>query len=196
MITDLITNFGYLGVFLVAFLENFFPPIPSELIFPFIGFVAGRGELNLPLAILAGVLGATLGALFWWALGYLLGRARVFNLVNRHGRLFRLNSHDLKRAEEWFSRYEDSAVFFGRFIPLVRTLISVPAGFVRMPLFRFLGYSAAGILFWVSALTIGGFILGERWEEIVPWVQNYELVFGIIVLVIVAAFLAKFLKFF
>lgn len=189
---NVVATLGYPGVFFIAALENFFPPLPSELIFPFVGFVAGTGRLNLFLVILAGTLGALIGALFWYGLGFALGRANLEIFINRHRRILRVSFKEIEKAEEWFTRHEGPAIFLGRLVPLVRTLISVPAGLVRMPLLRFLLYSSAGSVLWIGVLSTGGFLLGERWEVIVPLIKNYEVGVGVfLLLVILALFLRK-----
>lgn len=177
---DVIGTLGYPGVFFAAVLENFFPPLPSEVIFPFVGFVAGLGELNLLGAIVAGVLGTLVGAAFWYILGYTLGRANLKIYIDRYGRALRISFEDIEKMEEWFARHEDPAVFFGRLVPLVRTLISVPAGFVRMSKIRFLAYTSFGSFLWVGALSIAGFFLGERWEDVSQIIESYELLVGLL----------------
>ncbi len=172
---NLVSAGGYGGVFFVAFLENFFPPLPSELIFPFAGFVAGRGELSLAGVILAGTLGTLLGAWFWYGLGWYLGRANLEKFLQKFGRILRIHFSDVERAENWFLRFEVPAIFFGRLVPLVRTLISIPAGFGRVPAWQFSVLSFAGSLLWIGFLAGAGFLLGENWVEIVPLVQNYDL---------------------
>jgi len=167
---------GYPGVLAVAFLENFFPPLPSELIFPFVGFVAGRGELSLVGVILSGTLGALLGAWFWYGLGWYLERAHLERFFQKYGRLLRLHFSDVERAERWFLRFKTPALFFGRLVPLVRTLISIPAGFGRVPVWQFSVLSFAGSLLWIGFLSGAGYFLGENWLRVVPWIQNYELV--------------------
>ena len=176
---DIIGTLGYPGVFFAAVLENFFPPLPSEIIFPFVGFVAGLGELNLLGAIVAGVLGTLVGTTFWYILGYTLGRANLKIYVDRYGRALRISFEDIEKAEEWFARHEGPAVFFGRLIPLVRTLISVPAGFVQMSKMRFLIHTFFGSFLWIGALSTAGFLLGERWEEVSQVIENYELLIGL-----------------
>jgi len=176
---NLTISFGYGGVFLAAVLENFFPPLPSELIFPFAGFVAGEGHFLLLPVILAGTLGALVGAWFWYGLGYGLGRANLKKLLDRYGRFLRVHFSDVEAAERWFARFEGPAVFLGRLAPLVRSLISVPAGFVRMPLLRFSVYSFVGSFLWIGLLSSAGFVLGENWLEIVPFIQDYELLIEI-----------------
>ncbi|MDP2735707.1 MAG: DedA family protein, partial [bacterium] len=153
-----VVSFGYPGVMLAAFLENFFPPIPSEAIFPFVGFVASQGGIELLPAVLAGALGAVLGAFFWYGLGALLGRANLKLYLDRYGKYLRIRFSDIEKAERWFDKHASSVVFFGRLIPLVRTFISVPAGFAGMNLLQFTFYSLAGSLLWIGALTGAGFL--------------------------------------
>ena len=184
----LVISSGYAGVFLVAVLENFFPPLPSELIFPFVGFVVGRGDLTLAGVILAGGLGALVGAWFWYGLGWTLGRANLKLFLQRWGKFLHIHFSDVERAEGWFSRFDMPVVFFGRLIPLVRTLISVPAGFVRMPFLSFSALSFAGSILWIGALSYGGFLLGENWLEVVPLVQDYEIVWELLLVAGVLAF--------
>lgn len=185
---DLVVSSGYAGVFLVALLENFFPPLPSELIFPFVGFVAGRGELALTGVVLAGCAGTLVGAWFWYGLGWTLGRANLKLFVQRWGELLRIHFSAVERAEGWFTRFKEPVVFFGRLIPLVRTLISVPAGFVRMPFLSFSALSLAGSFLWVGALSLGGFLLGENWLRVVPLIQDYELAWVLLLMAGVLAF--------
>jgi membrane protein DedA with SNARE-associated domain len=170
---------GYAGVFFVAFLENFFPPLPSELIFPFIGFVAGRGEFSLAGVILAGTFGTLLGAWFWYALGWYLGRVNLEKFFQRFGRIMGIHFSDVERAEAWFLRFRNPVLFFGRLVPLVRTLISIPAGFGKVSAWQFSVLSFAGSLVWISFLSGAGFVLGDNWGRIVPWVQNYEILIEI-----------------
>jgi len=166
---------GYVGILAIAFLENFFPPLPSELIFPFVGFVAGRGEFSLAGVILAGTFGTLLGAWFWYGIGWYLGRVNLKKFLDKFGRVMRIHFSDVEKAETWFRRFKTPAIFFGRLVPLVRTLISIPAGFSRVPAWQFSILSFAGSLLWISFLAGAGFLLGENWVGIVPWVQNYEL---------------------
>ena len=187
---DLVLTGGYLGVFAAAFLENFFPPIPSEVIFPLVGFTAATGLINLLGVTFAGTAGAVAGAVFWYLLGALLGRANLKVYVDRWGKYLRIKFSDIEKADRWFSRYEGPAVFFGRLIPLVRTFISVPAGFVGMGLPRFIAYTFAGSFLWIGFLTLGGFWLGERWEKITVWVGTYQtvvfalLIAGVVILIL------------
>jgi len=178
---ELVVVGGYPGVVLVAMLENFFPPLPSEAIFPFVGFVAAQGALSLPLVIASGVVGTFVGALFWYFAGHFLGATRLKLLIADRGKPFGIKLEDIERAERWFGRHETPVVFFARVVPLVRTFISVPAGFVKMNLIFFSFLTIAGSTVWISVLTCAGFILGGRWKEVVPYLESYELIIGAVV---------------
>lgn len=163
---DRITGFldaaGYLGVLLLMLAENLFPPIPSELIMPLAGFGAAQGRFSLVLVVLAGTAGSLLGALFWYALGRRVGGERLRRLAARHGRWFTLSPGDIDRAEAWFRRHGAKAVLFGRLVPAVRTLVSVPAGVTGMPLPRFLAWTALGTGLWTTLLAGAGYVLQGR----------------------------------
>lgn len=191
---ELVLSVGYPGIVFVAFLENFFPPLPSEAIFPFVGFIASGGKLNFPLVVVAGVTGTFAGALFWYFAGYLLGSANLKALIVRYGKLLRIQWMEIERAERWFERYEAPVIFFGRLIPLVRSFISVPAGFVKMSLFPFSLLTAAGSTVWIGILSYAGFVMGEHWELITPYFEGYQLAFEFLILSIVIFLLLKRLK--
>ena len=157
---------GYPGIALLMFLENVFPPIPSELIMPLVGFTAARGEFSLPLAVLSGTLGSLAGALLWYWIGLRFGRARIERLAERHGRWLTLTPADIERASAWFARYGGTAVLIGRLVPTIRTLISVPAGLHRMPAGLFLIYSGIGTLGWTGLLTAAGYVLEARYQDV------------------------------
>lgn len=189
-IQDFVVSVGYPGVLFAAFAENFFPPLPSELIFPFLGFVAGTGHFNLFWVILFGTLGTLLGAFLWYGIGYILGRANLKLYIDRYGHIFRIEFSDVEKAEEWFAKHDAPVIFFGRLVPIVRTLISVPAGFVKMPFYQFLGFTFFGSLIWIGLLSSAGYLLGERWEEISRIVESYELI--VEVLLVAAILVAVF----
>lgn len=170
-ITNTLAQSGYLGVVLLMFLENIFPPIPSELIMPLAGFVAARGELSLPGVIAAGVLGSILGALPWYWAGRWLGAERLERLADRYGRWMTVSGDEVIAAKHWFNKHGRVSVLLGRLVPTVRTLISVPAGIVRMPLIPFLAYSTAGTIVWTGALAVGGFLLEGQYERVAAYVD-------------------------
>lgn len=174
---------GYLGIAALMFLENVFPPIPSELIMPLAGYVSSRGELDIAPTILAGTAGSVAGALLWYRVGQWVGLQRVRRLSARHGRWLTVSPRDLERANRWFERHAGMAVLLGRLVPTVRTLISVPAGIACMGLTRFLAYSTVGTVPFVAALAGAGYVLGEAFRE-VSAVMNpvSNVVVGLIVL--------------
>ncbi|MFC7335343.1 DedA family protein [Rhodocista pekingensis] len=165
-ILDVITSAGYLGLMALMFLENLFPPIPSELIMPLAGFLAARGEMDPVLVVLTGTLGSVLGALPWYWVGRRFGRDRLDRLVERHGVWLTMEPCDVARAHDWFRRRGWRAVLFGRLVPAVRTLISVPAGLARMRLLPFLALTTAGSLAWVTVLTGAGYLLQDQYQRV------------------------------
>jgi membrane protein DedA with SNARE-associated domain len=181
-IVGVVRQAGYVGVFMLMLLENVIPPIPSELIMPLAGFTAARGQLNLALVVVAGTAGSLLGALLWYFVGRRLGLDRLKRLARRHGRWLTLSPDDLDRAHGWFSGHGSRAVFFGRLIPTVRTLISVPAGIHRMPLPSFLGWSTLGTGVWTGLLAGAGYLLQSQYELVADYLNPIStvLVAGII----------------
>lgn len=165
-ITRTIETLGYVGIAFLMFLENLFPPIPSELVMPLAGFTVAQGKLLLVPTIAAGVIGTVLGAFPWYYLGKFLGEERIKTWVDRHGRWLTLSSKDIEQSKRWFDRRGNNAVFFCRMVPGVRTLISLPAGFSHMPMPQFLIYSTLGTLGWVMLLTFAGYVLGENYDRV------------------------------
>ncbi|OKH20779.1 DedA family protein [Chroogloeocystis siderophila] len=163
-ITDTISSLGYVGIGLLMFLENLFPPIPSELIMPLAGFTVARGQMQFIPAIAAGVLGTVIGALPWYYAGKILGTERLQQLADKYGKWISISSKDITKADRWFERHGGKAVFVCRLVPGVRTLISLPAGISGMHLVPFLLYSTLGTLLWVGLLTYLGYVLGDNYE--------------------------------
>ncbi len=157
---------GYWGIGLLMFLENLFPPIPSELIMPLAGFTVAQGKMQFAPAVVAGVLGTVLGAMLWYWIGQVVSERRLMRWADRYGKWLALSGQDIRRAIAWFNRYGKRAVFLGRLVPGVRTLISLPAGLGRMSFVPFLLYSTAGTLSWTLLLTYAGFLLGENYERV------------------------------
>lgn len=163
-VTSTMQSLGYVGIGLLMFLENLFPPIPSELIMPLAGFTAAKGDMELAPAIAAGVIGTMLGALPWYYLGKILGEARIKRWLDRYGKWIGISSEEIDKSQRWFYRHGNKVVFFGRFVPGIRTLISLPAGFSQMPMPQFLIYSLLGTIGWVGLLTFAGYLLGDNYE--------------------------------
>lgn len=165
-IIQTISELGYLGIFLVMLAESIFPPIPSELIIPFAGFAAANGDLNIFGVLAAATVGAVVGMLPWYFAGKLFGLERVRYLADRFGRVMAFNADEIDMAVGWFRRFGSLIVLFGRLIPLIRTLISIPAGLSRMTLPVFLLASTTGALIWNTFLTMAGYILHEHYDQI------------------------------
>jgi membrane protein DedA with SNARE-associated domain len=185
-IEAIVETTGVLGIALLMFLENLFPPIPSELIMPLAGYTAAQGNANIVLVILAGALGSLAGAAVWYALGRLVDHERVKRFADRRGRWITMTRKDVERADDWFDAYGHWAVLFGRLIPTVRTLISIPAGLSEMPLRRFLIYSGIGTAIWTTMLALVGYALGSEYSQLEHWIDPLSLA---VVVLIVAVYL-------
>ena len=165
-IVNLIESSGYFGIALLMFLENVFPPIPSELIMPLGGFTASQGKLTLPLVILAGTIGSVIGQLPLYYLGHFLGKKRLMHLADRYGKWLTVSGADIDKSSKWFGRHGSKAVLIGRLVPGVRSLISIPAGICGMNLPKFLLYSAIGMGVWAGVLGYLGHLLGQNYEKV------------------------------
>lgn len=170
-VVDLISRIGYVGVFLLMALENIFPPLPSELIMPFAGFVVSKGALNFWIVLLAGTAGSVAGALPWYFAGKWLGKERLQRLAKKHGRWLTVSPDEIGQSVDAFNRHGKKAVLFGRLIPAVRTLISVPAGIVEMKLATFLAYTSAGSLAWTGVLAWAGYLLEKNYTTVGKYVD-------------------------
>ena len=162
---------GYGAIFAAMFLENLFPPIPSELIMPLGGFYVQQGQLQLIPVVLAGLIGTVLGALPWYGIGRLINEQRIEQWLDKHGRWIGISSEELARSRRWFSRYGTALVFWCRLVPGIRTLISVPAGIELMPMAPFLIWTTACSLIWTLLLTIAGMVLGEGYSNVEVWID-------------------------
>jgi membrane protein DedA with SNARE-associated domain len=165
-ITRTMESLGVWGIGWLMFLENVFPPIPSELIMPLAGFTVKKGVMNFQHAVLAGVIGTILGTLLWYYGGMLIGEERIGQLADRYGKWIGISAKDIDKANRWFYRRGAIAVLLCRLVPGVRTLISLPAGISRMRLAPFLFYSTIGTTLWVTALTYAGYLLGEHYDKV------------------------------
>jgi membrane protein DedA with SNARE-associated domain len=163
-IASTMSTLGYWGVAFLMFVENVFPPIPSELIMPLAGFTVGRGEMTLWGVILAGSVGSVAGQFPLYYLGHKLGQTRLHRLADRHGKWLTISGDNIDKATDWLHRRGAAAVFLCRLIPGIRSLISIPAGVGHMNLLKFTAYSTAGILIWSSILAGIGYLLGENYQ--------------------------------
>jgi membrane protein DedA with SNARE-associated domain len=165
-ITSFIDRAGYFAIALLMFLENVFPPIPSELVMPAAGYASSAGRLSLPLVIVSGAIGSVAGNLFWYSVGRWIGGARLKTWADRYGRWLTLLAEDVDWIENWFKQHCGKAVLVGQIIPSVITLISVPAGTFRMSPRRFLLFAAVGTTIWTSGLALAGYNLGEKFDNV------------------------------
>jgi membrane protein DedA with SNARE-associated domain len=170
-ITGIIGRLGYAGVAGLRFLENVFPPIPSELVIPLAGYVAAQGDMRLMLVIATASAGSLAGAAVWYWIGRSVGDRRLRAWVDRHGKWLTLSGKDVDRAQQWFSRHGNAAVFFGRLVPGVRTFVSLPAGFARMPVLPFVVYSALGTIIWTAALAFAGVALQSNFTIVGEYID-------------------------
>jgi membrane protein DedA with SNARE-associated domain len=185
-IVNLIDSTGYFGLALLMFLENVFPPIPSELIMPLGGFGASQGKLTLPLVVLTGTVGSVVGQLPLYYLGHYLGKRRLMNLANRYGKWLAVSGADIDTSMGWFSRHGGKAVLLCRLVPGVRSFISIPAGICGMSLPKFLLYSFVGMGVWAGVLAYAGFMLGQNYERVEKYVGPVSyVVFGVLIVALI-----------
>ena len=184
----LVDSIGYPGLAIIMFLENVFPPIPSEPFLLGAGFATADGKMSLSWSILAATIGSLIGATVFYYIGIALPEARIRSLLRRYGKFALLGEDDLDRALAWFVGHGRAVVFFGRCIPLVRTLISVPAGLTRMPLPQFLAYSAAGTALWSTFLIVVGRLLGAKYEDALIYLDRFQYLVIALVAIAVATF--------
>ena len=181
IITSLISSYGYLGIFIAAFAETIFPPIPSELIFPlagFIGFKSNFTYFETFLMALSGAVGATIGAIVIYLVSLKIGRIAIVKL----GKYVFVSEKKIESAERWFEKYGVYAVFLGRMAPGVRELISIPAGIAKMPFAKFVTFTFFGSLVWSLILVFSGYFLGNSWDSVSETLTDYFPIISVIVL--------------
>ena len=187
-------NVAYLVICIAMFLENIIPPIPSEIIMPLGGFFVYKGDLDFYILNLFGLIGTVLGALPWYYLGRFLNEKKLAKIVESKGKFLGITSKDLDKSKLWFDKYGVSLVFWGRLIPGIRTLISVPAGIELMPLKKFLVWTTLGSLIWVVLLSLSGYIFGENYKIIETYMDNLKVFIKPLLLIICIFFILKYLK--
>jgi membrane protein DedA with SNARE-associated domain len=206
-VQDVINQFGYLGVALLVVIENVFPPIPSEIVLPFAGFVAQQGasavnatagaaqsDTTVVGMMIAATIGSVVGALILYFVSAAIGPERLRGFVERFGKWFGVKSSDLVRAEEWFDRRSVVAVLVGRCVPLIRSIVSIPAGFRRMKLTSFVVLTAIGSAVWNIALIGAGAVLGDQWERVGEYVGVFQWLVIAAILFLVVRFVVSRLK--
>ena len=189
LVARIIDALSYPGIMLLIAAENIIPPIPSEAILPMAGFLAAAGTFNFWLVVIFATLGSLIGATALYYAGLILGRTKILVLVEKHGSKVGLSLEDVKKAENWFQQRGKISVLVGRLVPIVRSLISIPAGFYGMSFPVFLVYSAIGSLIWNTVLVGLGYRLESHWDSVEPYVQ----IFQYVVIVAVVLFGLRFL---
>lgn len=185
LMIQLMGQFGYLGVFLLIAIENIFPPIPSEVVLLFGGFMTTYTQLNIIGMVIASTLGSLVGAIVLYYIGRILNKERLKKILSgKIGIVLRIKNEDIDKADHWFDTKGNKTVFFCRFIPIVRSLISVPAGMSQMPMGKFLIYTTAGSVIWNTVLIVAGNLVGEKWEDILQIFSDYSHI-TLVVLVII-----------
>lgn len=195
IIINIMNQFGYLGVFLLIAIENIFPPIPSEVILTFGGYMTTYTKLTVPYVIISSTLGSIIGAIILYFIGKLLNKERLIKIVDgKIGKILCLKKEDILKADAWFDKKGYKSVFYCRFVPIVRSLISIPAGMSEMNIPKFLIYTTIGSLIWNSVLVILGSIVGENWENIVNIFNTYSHIALIVLIIIFITFIILFYK--
>lgn len=161
-VLSIMEQLGYIGIAILMFLDNIFPPIPSEIIMPSAGYAASQNQLTLIGVIIAGCLGSLIAAALLYWVGYKFNHNTIFNFIDRYGKYLFIQSEDVQKSLIWFKKYGHRIVFFGRMIPAARSLISIPAGMSRMPFWKFMFYSSLGTIIWTTFLAYIGFYFGEN----------------------------------
>lgn len=165
-VTSIVASLGYVGIFALMFLETLFPPLPSEVVMPFAGFAASEGKLGLLGVILSGTLGSLAGASSLYLAGRLLSDKSIERFITKRGKAVGVTRDDVHKAQKWFDSHGYSAVFLGRLLPGIRSLISLPAGMRAMKPLPFLVFSLLGTGIWTGLLSVGGYVLGEQYKKI------------------------------
>ncbi len=186
---SIIGTMGYPGLTLIMFLENVFPPIPSEIVLPLAGSLTITGRFTILWVVFWGMVGSLLGALFFYALGMWLGEERVRWIIEKYGKWAMLSADDFDKAVDWFDRFGDLVIFFGRMVPVVRSLVSIPAGMAKMNMVKFVLYTIVGTSLWNFLLAIAGRLLGSSWPVVADWIGVYQNVVFALSSAAVAAFI-------
>ena len=194
-ITDIMSQYGYIGVFFLIMLENIFPPIPSEVILTFGGFMTTQSEMTRMGVILASTAGSVVGAVILYGIGLLMDVERLEKIVAKWGHILRLTKKDIHRADAWFDKYGIWTVFFCRLVPLIRSLISIPAGMSNMKFWLFLLLTTLGTLLWNTILVSVGAAVGDNWESIVGYMDIYSNITYAILAILGVAAIIWYLRF-
>lgn len=194
LIILIMNEFGYIGIMILIFIENIFPPIPSEVILTFGGFMTTYSNMNVVGVILSSTLGSLIGAIVLYKIGKVLTYERIDRFINsKLNRVLRFKKNDIENSEKWFKRRGKTTVSFCRFIPIVRSLISIPAGMAKMKFSTFIIFSFFGSLIWNIALILLGKFAGESWNIVLSHITNYSNI-AMYVLICIILFVVVYIK--
>ena len=189
--TDIVERLGYLGVALLVAIENVFPPIPSEVVLGLAGYTASRGDAWVVGMIIAATIGSVVGAWVLYGFSAAVGPVRLRAVIIRYGAWVGFGETDLDRAESWFDRRSRSAVLVCRCVPLIRSLISIPAGFRRMPLGAFTLFTLIGSLVWNTVLITAGYLLADQWEKVLEFTEPFQTVVMVLLVALLVALVVR-----
>ncbi|RDW18658.1 alkaline phosphatase [Oceanobacillus arenosus] len=193
-VTDIMEQFGYLGIFLMMALENVFPPIPSEIVLPFGGFMTTYSDLTVVGVIIAATVGSILGAIILYGIGLLIDVETLEKIIDRWGHILRIKKEDIYKADAWFDKYGYWTVLFCRMVPLIRSLISIPAGMSNMKFGLFLLFTTIGTVIWNIILIYAGVLLGANWENILGFMDVYSSIAYLIIAIVVIIFFVLYIR--
>ncbi|RIN23520.1 DedA family protein [Staphylococcus succinus] len=193
-ITQFMEKFGYWGIAFLIFLENVFPPIPSEIILTFGGFMTTKSDLGFVGVTITSTIGSVLGAIALYGIGAWIGERNLYRFINRYGKILRVKTKDLDKTIGWFEKYGYWTIFFCRFVPLLRSLISIPAGLTRMNLPLFIVFTTIGTLIWNVVLIYLGQAVGGNWHTIVNYMNVYSRIIYIVLAILIIFLIWKWLK--
>ncbi|QAS51420.1 DedA family protein [Halobacillus litoralis] len=192
---EILNEYGYIGILLLIALENIFPPIPSEVILTFGGFMTNSSDLSIVGVVISSTLGSVIGAIVLYSIGLQLDLERLEKIVDRWGHVLRLSKSDIHKADQWFDKFGPWTVFFCRFVPLIRSLISVPAGMSNMNFGLFLLLTSLGTFIWNIVLVNLGASVGESWEDVVRYMEVYSnIIYILLILLVIISLLLLYKK--
>lgn len=195
IIINIMNSYGYIGVFLLILIENLFPPIPSEVILLFGGFMTTYTSLNILGMTLSSTLGSLIGAVILYKIGTFFGKERLKRMINsKYGKLLRITNEDIDKSFSYFNNNGEKTIFFCRFIPLIRSIISIPAGMYKMNMTKFIIYTFLGSIIWNIILIVLGCVVGSNWESILKIFDMYSKYTVIIIFIVLVILLIKFYK--
>lgn len=194
IITEFISKWGYLAITILVLLENILPFIPSEIILTFAGLLSTKSDLSLPMLFVISTVASFVGLLVLYYISRLVSEERLYRFVDKYGKWIKLKGKDVARANDWFKRYGEVAVFVCRFVPVLRVLITIPAGINRMNVVKFVVLSLIGTTIWNFALIYLGSLLSDSWDVLMNGIHTYSYVMYVLLAVVIVYIIYHFVK--